>query len=210
MMEKIKIILVSASIFAFIYLSNCSPNIDDGTKVLVGEGPLVTEVIQADSFSVFQDFAIGNVSISTGDSLEISIRAQQNIIDEMKFEFRNGIFVWSFREQVRIGESDSIFLFIKMPNAIEAVQVAGLGIFYISGVKQENFIIDAAGFSEFNCYGLEVDKCEIYITGKAVCRVRVNEEISGTITGEGDVYYRGNPEITIDIFGDGNIQDDNP
>ena len=210
MMEKFKFLLILLMIGLMITYQNCSLDVDnDDGRLIIGEGPVVIKSVQADTFSIFQHLAIGDVSISTGDSLEITVRAQQNIMDEMEFKFVDGIFVWGFREPLRIEDSDSIFMTIKMPNEIEAVQMGGIGTFYIGGNKQNKFIVDAAGLSDFYCYNLEVDTCEIYISGVSTCYVKVNEEINGAITGKGDIYYRGEPEISVAIYGDGNIRDDN-
>lgn len=208
-MNQIKFLLILSFIGLFIFYSNCSLDVDDGRRVVIGEGPVVTKTLQADTFTVFQHLAIGDVSISTGDSLEITVRAQQNIIDEMEFEFVGSVFAWSFREPIRIEDSDSIFLTIHIPDELEAVQVAGLGTLYIGGNKQENLIIDVPGLADLNCYNLEVDVCEIYISGVSTCKVKVNNEIKGTITGDGDIYYRGSPTLSVNILGDGNILDDN-
>lgn len=210
MRGKLNKVLIFASFVALITFSNCSLDVPEGGKNLIGEGPLVTKYISADSFNIFQHLAVGSVNIFTGDSLEISIRAQQNIIDEMAFGFAEGIFAWGFYEQVNIAEADTILLTIKMPNAIEAIQIGGLGSIMLSGEKQESILFDVVGVGEILSYALEVDVCEMYVTGQLFSRVMVNNEIKGSISGGAEIFFKGDPEINVDIRGgDINFHDDN-
>lgn len=190
-------------------LTNCTLDIPETGKKLYGEGPLVTHYVNADSFKIFQHIGVGSVLIETGDSLEIFMRAQQNLIDEMAFAFGDDKFAWGFREEVDIVEADSILLTIRMPNAIEGIYVSGLGNITIVGDKQESIYIDVNGIAEFAAWDLEVDVCELHISGSAKCRFFVNEEIRGSITGSGEVWYKGDPEINVQLYGEGKFWDAN-
>ena len=164
-MGKNRILLYLASIFLILNLTNCTLDIPETGKKLYGEGPLVTHYVNADSFKIFQHIGVGSVLIETGDSLEIFMRAQQNLIDEMAFAFGDDKFAWGFREEVDIVEADSILLTIRMPNAIEGIYVSGLGNITIVGEKQESIYIDVNGIAEFAAWDLEVDICELHISG---------------------------------------------
>lgn len=207
--SRLNFFLVIAVITLFLTYSNCGLDIQDDTRKVYGEGPIVTQTLQADTFKTFQHLAIGRVLIDTGDSLEVTISAQQNVLDEMEFEFVEDIFAWGFKEQIQIVEADSITLTIKMPNDIEEVLVVGLGNITISGVKQEQIAIGVIGVADLYAYGLEVDICELYISGNARCRLMVNEEINGSITGVGDIYYKGEPAINVMQSGVVNFYNDN-
>jgi hypothetical protein len=207
-MKKNKILGLLVTVVLFITYSGCSLDIDDGVTRVSGEGPLVTQVIPADTFNIFFHLALGNVIIITGDSLEVSLRAQQNIIDLMDFQFDDDKFGWGFKEKVNIIQSDTILLTIKIPNPIEAISLVGNGSLDVIGNKQESLYIDIVGVGDINSYGLELDYCEINISGVAVCRIRVNKELSGLVSGVGTIYHRGDPTVTLRIFGEGEIIDD--
>jgi hypothetical protein len=208
-MGKIRILLFAASILLILNLTNCSLDVPETGKKLYGEGPLVTHYIDADTFKILQHIGVGSVLIETGDSLEIFMRAQQNLIDEMAFAFGDDKFAWGFKEEVDIVEADSIFLTIRMPNEIEGVFVSGVGNITLVGEKQESIYVDIIGLAEFSAFDLEVDVCELHISGSAQCRFLVNEEIKGSITGSGEVWYKGNPEINVELYGEGKFWDAN-
>jgi hypothetical protein len=208
-MGKNRILLYLISMLLILNLSNCSLDTPETGKKLYGEGPLVTHYVDADTFKIFQHIGVGSVLIETGDSLEIFMRAQQNIIDEMAFAFGDDKFAWGFREEVDIVEADSIFLTIRMPNAIEGIFISGIGNITIVGEKQESIYVLVSGLAEFAAWDLEVDVCELDISGSAKCRFYVNEEIIGSITGAAEVWYKGDPEINVQLYGEGKFWDAN-
>jgi len=208
-MGKIRILLLLTSILFLLYLTNCSLDVPDTGRKIYGEGPLVTEYINADSFKIFQHIGVGSVIIQTGDSLEITVRAQQNILDEMAYGFGDDIFAWGFKEELDIVETDTILLTIKMPNEIEAIYVSGLGNITVVGEKQESIYVEIIGLAKIAAFDLEVDVCELHISGSAECRFFVNEEIKGSISGSGEIWYKGDPEINVDLYGEGKFWDAN-
>ncbi len=108
-----------------------------------------------------------------------------------------------------IVEADTILLTIKMPNEIEAIYVSGLGNITVVGEKQESIYVEIIGLAEIAAFDLEVDVCELHISGSALCRFFVNEEIKGSISGSGEIWYKGDPEINVDLYGDGKFWDAN-
>ena len=72
MMERLKFLMVLSVIALLVTWSNCKINDDNGRRKVIGEGPVVKQVIPADTFSIFSHLAIGNVNITTGDSLDTS------------------------------------------------------------------------------------------------------------------------------------------
>jgi hypothetical protein len=65
------------------------------------------------------------------------------------------------------------------------------------------------GVADLLCYDLEVDSCEVYISGNAFCRLFVNEVINGSVPGVADIYYKGEPEINVIQSGQVSFFDDN-
>ena len=209
MMERFKFFMAFSAMVLLITLSSCNLDNDNGRRKVIGEGPVVKQIIPADTFSIFTHLSIGNVNITTGDSLEIYIKAQQNVLDEMGFEFKDGYFAWGLQDEVDIVDSDTILLTINMPNEIEAVQVGGVGTINIRGDKQENLLLEVFGFADINAYSMELDTCDVNILGHANYFIRVNDVIYGVISGIGNIYYRGDPELKVALSGQGQIFDDN-
>jgi len=74
----------------------------------------------------------------------------------------------------------------------------------VGSADQAELII--AGTGSMLASLLEVDQCEITITGVGDVRIHVNEILDVTITGSGNVYYTGDPgTINTNITGTGQV-----
>jgi len=207
-MGKYKILLGIVGIV--LMFTQCNLNIEDDTIYIVGEGELSSYTLtNVDTFNLLTHAGLGNVNIITGESLEVEIIAQKNIFDRMQFEFENKHFRWKFGDKVIIEDADSIILNIKMPNPILGIQMIGTGNVNISGVKQSSLYFQLVGTGFIDCYGLELDEFEIKHQGVGDFRVWANNEIHGEMTGIGEIYYKGDPDINVNIIGTGVIIDDN-
>jgi hypothetical protein len=205
-----KYILLFGMLGIVLFFTRCDLGINDEKLYVSGKGELVSiKLSNVDTFNLMTHAAIGNVNLLTGDSLEVEIIAQQNIIDLMYFEFENKHFKWAFNQNVVISEVDTIILNVTMPNPIVGIQMIGSGNFVISGVKQGSLYLNLIGVGYFDCYGLEVDICDIDHQGVGDFRIFANKEIIGELSGVGKIYYKGDPEIDINIIGNGVIIDDN-
>jgi hypothetical protein len=86
-----------------------------------------------------------------------------------------------------------------------SVEVNGAGDLSFSGqVETQDIRID--GIARYNAVGLESQEVRVEINGGAEVRLRVAEALEIEIRGGGYVGYYGNPLVTQDIQGTGNIE----
>ncbi len=69
--------------------------------------------------------------------------------------------------------------------------------------------IDIEGSGDYRGFDVITESCEIQISGSGNCQVHVTENLDVVIEGSGSVYYKGDPLITADITGSGEIVDSN-
>ena len=85
----------------------------------------------------------------------------------------------------------------------------GTGNVKIEGVKQSSLYFSLIGVGYVDCYGLELDEFEIKHQGVGDFRVWANNKIHGEMTGVGKIYYKGEPDLNVNIMGNGVLIDDN-
>jgi hypothetical protein len=69
--------------------------------------------------------------------------------------------------------------------------------------------IDMDGTADYSAYDLESEICDIICDGTGDAKLNVSEELNVSIKSVGDVYYIGNPTITINDTSIGNLIDAN-
>ncbi len=86
--------------------------------------------------------------------------------------------------------------------------IGGSGAVSIVGnsLKSE---ITSSGSGLFSGFDFTADYCEIKSEGSGNCRVFVNDELGILITGSGNVYYRGYPNVLSIVNGSGEVINSN-
>jgi len=192
------------------YLTGCTDPGGDISKPVTGEGPVIEVPIQVvGSFNQINHVCMGDMSIIVTDTLQVVIEAQQNIIDLMDWKVQDSTLYWGFKEAVEIVEAEKILCKIKMPVPLSSLILTGVGQVGVSGPKQNSIYLEVNGVGNIGAYNLEVDKAEANITGHGNIEVRAVSELSGVISGRGDVLYRGNPVLNVHVSGSGTFRDDN-
>jgi len=87
-------------------------------------------------------------------------------------------------------------------------KVSGLGEFKLSGFAEKHSI-DMSGSGEVKAFDLVSNDCNIKIDGLGACEITVQNSLDVEMQGSGKVCYKGQPTITIDNLGIGEIKDCN-
>lgn len=73
--------------------------------------------------------------------------------------------------------------------------------------KAEDFVYKGSGASKLKAYDLEADHAKIKLSGAGSARIFARKSLSASVSGAGNVYYKGNPEkLQTNMSGAGNIR----
>ena len=175
-----------------------------GPRKITGQGDIISQTYTVEPFHSIQNIGIADVYITQGEIQEITLNAQPNIIDIITYEVRNGELILSIEDNVSIVSSKGIFIDITTP-FIQKVTSLGTAYIKLSGPGQGKLHLSNTGTGSINAFNFEVDTCYVSLTGTGSCKVTVNELLDVVLTGTGNVYYRGYPEITSHITGLGRL-----
>jgi hypothetical protein len=180
----------------------------DTNQNVVGTGPIVTKNLTLDEFSKIENTGVADIYVTQGSPQSVVLKAQQNIIDIMTIGVVNEELKIGLKNGVSIERAEEIRFDITIPK-ITSVILTGVGDCILSGDYQEELTIVLTGVGKVKSFDQEVGTCNITITGVGDCEVYVKNEMIITITGVGNVYYKGHPTIDSSINGVGAIIDAN-
>lgn len=181
---------------------------DDDVNRVVGTGPTITKTLSLDEFNKINLTGVADIYVTLGSPQSVELKAQQNIIDVMTIGVTSNELRVGLKEGYNIQEADTIRFDITIPE-INMITLAGVGDFILSGDHQEELTIGLTGVGTVRAFNLEVGTCIIIITGVGDCEVNVIDELNVDITGVGDIYYIGNPNIDQSVSGVGRLIDAN-
>ncbi|MEM9932761.1 MAG: head GIN domain-containing protein [Bacteroidota bacterium] len=244
-------------------LPSCFIDLDDDFCER-GRGPSVIEEIFVPSFDGIDLRISARVIVRRGESQQVEVRGQQNIIDLLDRDVSQGI--WEIRLFECTRNFDELEIYITVPeltylrvsgsgsifsestfegNATEII-IAGSGEIDFATLSNETTIslsgsgdvrldvegnkidsdISGSGFislqgdvneqdvrisgsGDYRAFDLLSREAEVRIQGSGSSRVFVSEFLRATVSGSGDIRYRGNPSVDISITGSGKVINDN-
>ncbi len=165
--------------------SACTQNWS-GTGVF-GEGPKVTKTLDIASFNGLTLAIAADVTIRQGSTQSVKIEAQQNLIDLLNQEVKDGIWKVNFSKNVSHKESIKIWVTV---SDIKQLSLSGSGS-----------IIGEGGFSNIGDLALT-------LTGSGnITLDAASKNLSVIISGSGDMNLAGSTgEANMKITGSGDIK----
>jgi len=204
------LIIISTVTAAVLFFASCEEEDlkSDLENKVTGTGEIVTRNLTLDSFNEIHLEGVSNVYVTISDEQSTVLKAQQNIIDVMTWEVVAGTLLIGLEENTSIENHEEIRFEIEIPELHEIIH-DGVGDFDLTGNTQETLDITHTGVGDIYGYALPVNECYLVTSGVGDCKVKVNDYLNVELTGVGNVYYRGNPEIEYTDMGVGQLIDDN-
>lgn len=215
-MRTVKILSLILGMCAFAFQTTYAQKI-------TGQGPTVKQNLNVSNFEAIGLGLKATVYVTQGPN-SVSIEAQQNIIDNIKTDVKNGS--WNIDFDKRVSNHEKIVINVSMPNITAlaiggsgeiiarstfnnlgnlSLSIGGSGTIELSG-SAKNVDISIAGSGDVKTGGLSVNNCEISIAGSGDAFIEVNNDLDVSIAGSGDVHYKGTPKVSSSIAGSGSVK----
>lgn len=189
-----------------------------------GEGAVVTKELDLENFTGVSLAAAGKIYLTQGTTQKVTVEAQQNVIDNLKTEVKNGNWGIGFKENMR--NYKSLIIRITVPqiddlsiagsgtiigeNAFNnlgdlSISVAGSGDVKLSGTA-DKVSVSIAGSGDVDIQDLKAQNAKVSISGSGDCKVDVSGALDVSIAGSGDVAYKGSPRVSSSVSGSGKVK----
>ncbi|MBI3137926.1 MAG: DUF2807 domain-containing protein [Sphingobacteriales bacterium] len=179
-MKKISFSFLLVAFLAF--FSSCDK--------VVGDGPVVQQVIPVTDFSKLSVAIHGRVNYAIGPVYKVEVMAQQNIIDVMQFIKEGDELVIKFQNGVWVRKHEDIVVNITAP-LVKSVNLSGSAAVSVTGPVTGNLLdLKVSGSGD-----LEVQQAAI------------SDKLTGTISGSGSltVYSGTTVNESLQLSGSGNM-----
>lgn len=194
-MKKISII---ASI-ALVLASSC---MIAGTK---GNGHVVSKTYNETGFRNIDVSAAMKVYLTQGDTYEVKIEAEDNILDLIKVEKEGDKLVFKFKNNISVSPTKDIVIHVTAPDFHE-LGASGAGGFVSTGViKTNELLVDLSGATKVKL-NVEVNKINIDASGSSKIILAGNANqlgVDGSGSTKVEAYDLKTQKTTIDISGSG-------
>jgi hypothetical protein len=196
---------------------------EDSGPTVRGSGPVVTRTLDLDDIRGLAVSGSQNVVVTQGSPQEIVVEGQANLIDILSTRVRDGIWEVRFTENTRSTEDFTVFVTVPDVDQINvsgsgnvsgngdlvldelSVTVSGSGNVSLAGTVDEQTAI-VSGSGKVSNYSMSSRQTTATVSGSGAVRVTATETLNATVSGSGDISYRGNPAaVTRSISGSGQV-----
>jgi hypothetical protein len=172
-----------------------------------GEGDLVKKELKIDQFSGVSLGFSGNIILTQGNTQKVVVEGQQNIIDNIKREVKDG--TWKVNYEKNVRKAKPVTVYITMPT-LDYAAVSGSGNLTSDGHFRnlDNLKVKISGSGDIE---LSVDARDVTSSISGSGGIRLEGEAASNevhISGSGDIYASSLKvkDCTISISGSGNCR----
>ena len=174
-----------------------------------GEGEVVTQEITLESLKGINLGFSGDVVLSPGSTQKIVLEGQQNILNNIKREVKNGI--WNINFEKNVKEAKDVTVHITLPG-IEEVKLSGSGSIHSTGkfasLNELNINVSGSGHITLE---FDAQITDVELSGSGEIALSGSSKTLGIgISGSGDVtagdLATDDCEIHISGSGDASVQ----
>ncbi len=206
-------------------LTACGVNLGSGNLTPVnGSGNIVTETRSVSGFNGVTITGAGNVLIDQSGTESLTLTTDDNLLQYIKTEVRDGKLVIGFTQGVLFGKVQELTFKVgaKNLNSLQvdgaanvegknittenlSVKLNGAGAITLSGkATAQNVALDGVG--TYNGAELASQRAKVTQNGAGSAVVRVSDSLEAIISGLGSIEYIGNPQVTKNVSGLGTVR----
>jgi len=212
------------TIFAVLFIGLFLQSCDDPFS---GSDTIITEERTLDAFTGLDINGVFDTKVIRGDESKIIITANDNLMDRITTEVSAGVLELNLAEGNYRDIEIDVTIFTPSIDDIDLNGVGGLDIFgfsdletltldhtglgeiIISNGSAKTLIFDMDNVGSLEAFDFEVEEVIFEITGVGAARVTTTSKLTGELAGVGNLYYKGTPEIDVEINGIGDVVDAN-
>ena len=183
-----------------------------GHSSIRGSGEVVKKTVDLEAFDGIRVESVANVHIKMGDTQQVEIEAEDNIIDLVDLDVRRGRLIIRMDDDHNIDTDEGIHIHITMPSlrdldlkgvgSIEAfdleedelnIEVGGVGSVELSGTVKR-LDLDVEGVGDVDLRDLVAQNARVRHSGVGHVRVHAENDLDVRVSGVGSVRYYGKPK----------------
>jgi len=168
-----------------------------------------------------------DVRVRIGEPQSITVRADDNFVPWIETSVSGDTLTVRWAPPKKTGSSMTISPLVEIVvPALDALKLDGVGEVRVEGLAGGTLAIDTggaggvrasgrvdrlqlylAGVGDADLEGLEARSADVSLTGTGDVHIDVRESLHATVTGVGDVRYRGHPkDVTKSVVGPGSVE----
>lgn len=195
---------------------------NDGVR---GSGKIVSESRRVSDFKAIYTQGAFDIDVNVGSSPSLKITGDDNLLKLVETKVENGTLMLTTKKDYH--SKKGIKLYITVPR-LTSFNLKGAGDVNIDGVREDKFTIDLRGAGDMHVngtvrdlevslkgagdldlYSLKAENVRASLSGAGDMNVYASKYLKATVSGVGDLNYKGHPEkVEKSVTGMGDVDSD--
>ena len=201
-MKRIVFVLFTSVLF----LTSCSITIDDENVVNQekGDGNIVSQERTASGFYAVKMVGTANVNVRQSDEYKVVVTTDNNLQDFVWTEVKNNVLYINTKPNTNI-KPTKLIVDVHLPE-LQSIDLEGVGNVRLSSGKASDLKISLTGVGNVDAENFQVQNLVIEHSGVGKATVWATNSLNGTLSGIGNILYKGNPTVNLNISGIGKVK----
>jgi hypothetical protein len=213
---------IVASILALLALAWAMTRDSESTSAVQGSGVAAAETRELAPFAAVELVGVNNVTIGVGGEQLVTVRADDNVLERITTDVRDGMLVIG-----QIGSVDAVTPMIVeiTVTSLDEVRLSGSGMIVVDGHELDALTVavpgtgsvrgagtvtmldvEVAGTGEVDLGQLVARDATVALSGTGAVLVHVTGTLEAEVPGTGSVVYTGDPDrVDQEVTGAGSV-----
>ena len=195
-------LIVLAAIVAALATLSCEGSV--GFRTIRGSGSVEEQAYEVSDFTSVELATVGKLIVELGETEELRVEAEENIIPYLWVGVTNGKLKISDQENINLVPTQGIYFYLTVKE-LEAVVISGLGSVELPEMTASKFSVEITGGGNVDIDGLDADAIEAEISGLGDLSIDGGEvhDQEIVITGGGNYRARNLQSATAEVHLEG-------
>jgi len=168
-----------------------------------GNGDVISLERTIEGFNGISLVGVGNINIYNGENFKIVIKTDSNLQDRVLTTVNENILQIS--QEPGNFNATELTINIFMPD-LKSIALSGAGNIRIIAGSATDLQISLSGAGNINAQDFQVQNITINHSGVGNARIWAVSSLNGTLSGVGNISYKGNPTVNINRTGVGTVK----
>jgi hypothetical protein len=174
------------------------------TSCVVGDGDIIHQERHVRDFNGISIDDVGDVKIYPGESFKVVVITDDNLQRYVVTETKNNVLHISIKSRKGFVKT-KLLIEVHLPE-LQSLNVNGVGDVRLSDGNATDLAISLSGVGNIDARNYQIENVSIKHSGVGEVKIWATNSLSGTLSGVGDICYKGNPAVSVKVSGVGKVK----
>ena len=172
-------------------------------KTVKGSGNIVSQERAASGFSGIAIDGVADVNVHIDEDYKVVVTTDDNLQNVVLTEVKNNVL--HINEKSKAGfDPTKLIVDVYLPE-LKNIDLKGVGTVILSDGNASDFKISLSGVGNIDAQNYQVEHIIITNSGVGDAKIWATSSLKGSLYGVGNIFYKGNPTIEVNVSGVGSV-----